>query len=919
MRNITKALTVASLLAPVSGYSLGIGDIRVRSALNQNLNAEIALVATKGENPSSIKVNLAPSEKFDEAGVPWTYFLSKIRFQTVVKPNGGIVIKVTSREALKEPYLNFLLEVTWPKGSLYREFTVLVDPPADYQQQSYQEPTYAPASPSRYEPYPQQEEYATLPNPVRRAPRSRNVSNVSFGSQVVTRKNDTLWKVASRVRGSGVSVEQMMMSLYENNPHAFYQQNVNALSAGKTLKIPDKNTVKQLSRQEALDEFAKHNEAWKTNRSDVPVSATQEAAEEAVENQLKLEAPTEATVAANENVAPSSEQSPSGKEAASQQQAAVEKESAKTSLPSATDEALQSKIAALEKQMAMMQELIALKDKQLAELQNPAQPPATPESQPKTPVKPEPVQPSPVAPTQPSPTAPLQPAKPKAPTKPVVKSPVRKIIQPAPAPTAEESSPLPWVLGGLGAILLPLFGWLWWQKKKIMQETEAESMFRNYSAMRNNDATGPLSSMTRNATSAVSSESSFLNEFKASDFESFESFNVDHADIDPIEEADVYLAYGRYQQAEDLIRQAIASNPERDECKLKLLEIFHASSNKADFEKFAIELAAAGKQEDKEFWRKATELSKDICPDSPLFAIQIPSTTAVFPAESEVLAESILLGPSVVENPSVSKQPENENADHQGVATFEILNDQVSETSFEANDNGSITHEDTQQHEQPKAEIAESKGNNILSFDLDSLEDSFADTQDSESLDFDLGPYPGSSHKQESGSSSIEYPDTSSLEVDGTKGHPDAPVEKDEIEAFEFDFNFDKKEKETLDLKKAPSEMETIDSWDPEQTLDFSFDTSTEKETVEDNAIDFSFDLEPSLDNSPKTEFQEESFNLSDLTDMDEIETKLDLAKAYIDMGDIDSAKEILSQVLEKGSVEQKKTAMMLLDDLNLG
>jgi pilus assembly protein FimV len=78
VRNLTKALTVVSLLAPVSGHSLGIGDIRVRSALNQNLSAEIALVVSHGENPTNIKVSLAPPEKFDEAGVPWSYFLSSL-------------------------------------------------------------------------------------------------------------------------------------------------------------------------------------------------------------------------------------------------------------------------------------------------------------------------------------------------------------------------------------------------------------------------------------------------------------------------------------------------------------------------------------------------------------------------------------------------------------------------------------------------------------------------------------------------------------------------------------------------------------------------------------------------------------------------------------------------------------------------
>jgi pilus assembly protein FimV len=938
VRNLTKALTVVSLLAPVSGHSLGIGDIRVRSALNQNLNAEIALVASKGEKPSNIKVSLASADKFDEAGVPWTYFLSKIKFNTVVKPNGSMVIKVTSREALKEPYLNFLLEVTWPKGSLYREFTVLVDPPSDYEQSTYQEPVYQERAyplTSQYENYPTQQTYSPRPRPVRHSNRPKRTSNGSYGGQIVTRRNDTLWKVAARVRGAGVSVEQMMMSLYEKNPNAFYQQNVNALAAGKTLKIPDKNTVQQISRQEALEEFTQHNTAWNNNRSGVPGSNRQLAQEETVDSQLKLEAPVEATVGANENVSPSDEQSASAKNSASQsasasqRQANTEKETAKPASP--VDDALQSKVAALEKQMAMMQEIIALKDKQLAELQNPAQPPATPAPPPSpasvtpepspvapTEVKPEPVPPAPIVQPQPAPAAQaVKPATPPVPVKPVVKPTVKRIVQ-APTPVVEEPiSPLIWILGGLGGILLPLFGWLWWQKKKIIQETEAESMFRTYSSMRNTESNSPLSSISRRpASGTVSGESSFLNDFKASDFESFESFNVDHGDIDPIEEADVYLAYGRYQQAEDLIRQAINNNPEREECKLKLLEIFHASSNKEDFENYAMELAAAGKQEDKDFWRKVIELSKDICPDSPLFAIQIPSTAAVFTTESDVLTESILLGSNTAaEQDAVNKLAENR--EYQGVASFQIDEDDSNESAFESKE--SIVQHDIKQLE-PKFEVSKSENDDVLNFDLDSFEDSLIKEQNNEMLDFDLGPYPGASEKK-----AVDESTTSLLDEElildnesNTIKNDDSDV-KNEIETFEFDFNMDKKEIDKPDSKERAADVESIDSWDPEQTLDFSVDVPVEKEISQSNAIDFSFDLDPTLTSPSKPGFQEQSFNLSDLTDMDEIETKLDLAKAYIDMGDVESAKDIIGQVLEKGSIEQKKTAMLLLDDLNLG
>ena len=85
-----------------------------------------------GEKLSDIQVHLAPPDKFNEAGVPWTYFLSKIKFETIVQSNGSVHYQANFKEALKEPFLDLLLEVSWPKGNLYREFTVLVDPPSVY-------------------------------------------------------------------------------------------------------------------------------------------------------------------------------------------------------------------------------------------------------------------------------------------------------------------------------------------------------------------------------------------------------------------------------------------------------------------------------------------------------------------------------------------------------------------------------------------------------------------------------------------------------------------------------------------------------------------------------------------------------------------------------------------------------------------
>jgi len=132
MSILTKIIVAFTLWLPLSSYSLGIGEIKVNSRLNQNLNAQILLVLSNGENLSDIKIKLATQSKFDEAGLLRLPFLSNICFSTKVLPDGTLYITLTTNEPVKEPFLHFLLEVNGLKSTLYREYTVLIDPPSVY-------------------------------------------------------------------------------------------------------------------------------------------------------------------------------------------------------------------------------------------------------------------------------------------------------------------------------------------------------------------------------------------------------------------------------------------------------------------------------------------------------------------------------------------------------------------------------------------------------------------------------------------------------------------------------------------------------------------------------------------------------------------------------------------------------------------
>jgi pilus assembly protein FimV len=113
-----------STLAP----ALGLGDITLHSALNQPLSADIALVDVGGLEEGELSVSLATEDEFSRAGVERVLFLNNLKFSPVLRGNRNL-IRVTSSKAVKEPFLNFVVQLNQPNGRLLREYTVLIDPP----------------------------------------------------------------------------------------------------------------------------------------------------------------------------------------------------------------------------------------------------------------------------------------------------------------------------------------------------------------------------------------------------------------------------------------------------------------------------------------------------------------------------------------------------------------------------------------------------------------------------------------------------------------------------------------------------------------------------------------------------------------------------------------------------------------------
>lgn len=979
--NLTRTLAVLSLLAPGSAYPLGIGEIKLHSALNQNLDAEISLMLSAGERISDIKVSLAPPDKFDERGVPWSYFLSNINLEPVLRPDGSAVIRVRSREALKEPILDLLLQVTWPKGTSYRQFSLMVDPPAAYAQPTVpvtrvpeavatvvrapSEPPAisappAPREPSSYVPKSRPvapDSVALAPNPVRRAPKDDIVKGI-YGP---TRRNDTLWGIAEKAgKRYKVSVEQMMVAIYQANPGAFYKDNVNALQTGVKVKIPPREAVVKLSRQEALAEFNRQKEAWKSRTQPVSSEAAKAAPpketpdEKPIENQLTLAAPAEGTVAAKAVITPGQEQNASKAEA---DKTEADKSEAGSADAKANEE-MRERMAALEQQLAKMQAVLAIKDQQLAALQSQLQQAPKPEVAPPVPTaQPQGAvqlpQPSPVTVPQPAPgsaaadqaTAPAsaviaqeQPAQqpqpaPKQAANPAVKPAVKKPARPpAPAPEAfEEPLPLE-LIGGAGAAILSLLGIFWWRKRKIARDAELnnESMFSPsiiYKAPES-ESTFSVPVLNENAAYDVNpvGESSFLSEFTPSDFDAFDN---DQGEIDPISEADVYLAYGRYEQAEELMRNAVAAHPDRDECKLKLLEIYYASENKTGFEAFAKELSLEGKNQEPVFWEKVKEMGREICPDSSLFSGKAAAASGM-DGQSAGVSEPVALAK---QNAPARDDFELQFDSEADLAAFDAAfaeNAEPAQADGLAGEENIFADFDQSDFSLDTAAQEEPRNNESIDFNLDKFADlepesetrinseGAADLQaaaekndfDLESFDFesDFSAIEGSKEEK------AEEPSAHDLQLENRQSPDEQPAElqlSSELNDFDLDsFAFDTGFAESGEVEEDAGTL-AADQFNV--TEEAPADDKQEIALPDD--FNFDFDFSTFGDDASEDDPVEVS-GVEDLTDMDELETKLDLARAYRDMGDSESAKDIVSEVLEKGSAEQKKLAQVLLDEL---
>lgn len=261
-----------SLLLSQAAMSVGLGDIKLNSSLNEPLDAEIQLLNVGDLSELEILVGLAGREDFERAGVAREFFLTGLRF-TVERSSGQPVIRVRSSKPVREPYLDFLVELQWPTGRMLREYTLLVDLPVYANKDS---------GVAAKKSQPKSVEVATG-TATARTPREQRSTQSAVSSPALSGKGeyhvnsgDTLWQIAENIRPEGASVYQTMVAIERLNPSAFIDGNINLLKRGVVLRLPDPRKIVDIRHRDAVSEVTTYRQPNKNGDGGALLDASDE-------------------------------------------------------------------------------------------------------------------------------------------------------------------------------------------------------------------------------------------------------------------------------------------------------------------------------------------------------------------------------------------------------------------------------------------------------------------------------------------------------------------------------------------------------------------------------------------------------------------------------------------------------------------
>lgn len=941
---------LALLLLPGISNALGLGDVHLNSPLNAPLDAEIDLVNATPEDLATLEAKLASKETFERYGLEWPPFMATVSVTRDRSASGGQVLRIRSTETVTEPFLTLLIEASWARGRLVREYTVLLDPPVFAPKSQVASQVAPPAqSPS--------ESAGQIQRPAPTQSASAPAMAAGGGDSYEVQRGDSLSAIARRLSSStGASTPQLMVSIYRGNSGAF-EGDMNRLRAGSVLRIPSSEELAAVSPSEASSEVRRLAGTWAAS------SGT------SAGGRLRLVPPSDS--AASPGSSPGN---------------------------AAEVDALQSRVRELEGQLTESKRMLELRNTELADLQ--AKLAAS--QQPPVAAQPAPVE-TPVEQPLPQPEA-------TTPAPEVAPAPSAAAPEPAPAetPAAEPETPATsesatpaegegpslidsilgywWVLAA-GALLI--FGLVFVKSRSKRKTTEFDDSLGRLADQSEDRLTQPLDSLSDTGRMRAPNLGSIPDDILVEEsgthralqetqdiplaptvrtdetISSETAVNLDQGD--PLAEADFHMAYGLYDQAADLVRIAIQREPDRRDLKLKLLEVFFVWGNKEQFLTMARELSDTRAESGPGEWEKIVIMGKQIAPEDPTFsdggagsavgvdlnldaggsgrvdfdpfdvsarmdvtgggnpdavdldlgnALRDPDATGeglAFPnnsASGQTTREmTVKMTQAGSEAPTV-EQPALRQADEptirekvEGAMRRKLSSDQTAELALDdlGLELGSLEQTDSQIGLKPVGGMPRGPDANAPTMVAG------LDENSQRLLAAAAARHAGSnaddSQLTEHGASGTWFLTERELggDVDLTKGRPIDPNSTASMAKFEMP-------EAGYDISST-SRLAAIDR----ENLDFPVEPTQQQPVVGRGKVDLDIGNGFDMPGSPTEELAVP--DLEPVT-LSEVGTKLDLARAYVDMGDPDGARNILNEVLSEGSASQKQEAQRLLESL---
>ncbi|VAX11158.1 hypothetical protein MNBD_GAMMA25-1637 [hydrothermal vent metagenome] len=812
----------------------------------------------------------------------------------------------------------------------------------------------------------------------------------------ITRKGDNLWTVAKKLQAGdeSVSIYQIMMALLKNNPDAFSEGNINRLKIGHVLRIEDPALLEAMSEDEARLAYSLQTEEWESYRKEMATAATADEPQPIIAGDLEAPADIDTAEASGELTvaAPGGEELTAGEgltDTALNGEVATLKEELRQLRSDAeamggTDAGLNHQIKELETELADMQRAISIQDTELAAVQQMAGKANEADaledaSREEMPVAEELVV-AEVEATEAESVAPVieeelvveetlpEQSEPVTEEPAMTEEPVQQpapVVAPIPVPAAEPEAgfmvKVSAVFAGIAATLSGMMGSMAgdslllfvglpillvliilmvivMRRRKQAQDGFQESIL-----------TGEPAAAPADQTEAREEESSFLSDFAVS---GAGAIQAEDSEVDPLTEADVFMAYGRYEAAEERLAEALENDPSRKELKLKLLELYSATKNQASFESTAEDFyASLGESANTDsMWEKVLAMGIALAPNNPLFTgdVVAPATTGeplvedpgVNLSDSQVMDIGLETGVFQAEDLEPEKEetseldfnldlgdelePEVAEANRETAESDLAIDEQAAteNSGIDFNldlDSGSS---DAESSEQPTAEMEMPNEDTGLDFNLDVDDSPATGTADVEALDLEL----------DSGDETA-----TDLSVDDATALNET---QDAVDDLEFSLNLDDGSSDTVEVDGGEETDQTmvinLDDADIAvgENDDTAIDLNLDDSSVVDSAVGDTNDETMAIDLGDSLDFDamdgedtaadltldvEEASDAADLdlaAGGDEVGTKLDLARAYIDMGDPEGARSILDEVLDEGDDNQKQEAQQLIQQI---